>query len=77
MFRDFVTFKCSVKMSPVKEMEGKTPFEKLRSLGYGLPRELALLLPVILNPISTDCLLQTSNNLPAYYILSIFFLFPT
>lgn len=50
-------------MSPIKEIEGKTLFEKLMSLGYGLPRELALLPSVILNPVSTDCILQTSNNL--------------
>jgi len=63
-------------MSPIKEMEGKTSFEKLRSPAYGLPREFALPLPVILKPISTDWLLQTSNNLQARYIFSVYFLAP-
>ncbi|HFB07028.1 MAG TPA: hypothetical protein ENJ92_01145 [Chloroflexi bacterium] len=50
-----------------EDMNGKTPFGKLKELGYDLPEEFALFPPVILDTISTDCLLQTGNNLLAHY----------
>ncbi|MCL6579763.1 MAG: helix-turn-helix domain-containing protein [Candidatus Bathyarchaeota archaeon] len=50
-----------------KDMNGKTPFEKLRELGYGLPEEFALFPPIILDTISTDWLLETGNDLLAHY----------
>lgn len=49
-----------------KDMNEKTPFEKLRRLGYDLPEEFALLPPVILDTISTDWLLRAGNNLLAH-----------
>ena len=52
-----------------EDMNGKTPFGKLKELGYDLPEEFALFPPVILDTISTDCLLQTGNNLLAHYKL--------
>ena len=50
-----------------KDMNGRTPFEKLKELGYNLLQELALFPPVILDTISTDWLLQTGNDLLAHY----------
>ena len=50
-----------------KDMEGKTPFEKLTELGYDLPQEFALFPPVILDTISTTWLLETGNDLLAHY----------
>ena len=52
-----------------KDMNGKTPFERLRELGYILSEEFALFPPVILDTISTDWLLQTGNDLLAHYIV--------
>ena len=50
-----------------KGMEGKTPFEKLKELGYHLPEEFAVFPPVTLDTISTDWLLETGNDLLAHY----------
>jgi len=50
-----------------KDMEGKTPFEKLNELGYDLPQKFALFPPVILDTISSNWLLETGNDLLAYY----------
>ena len=50
-------------------MEGKTPFEKLKDLGYDLPEESAVFPPVILDAISTDWLLETGNDVLAHYKL--------
>jgi len=69
---DSVKLDSRRKRYPREGMEGKTPFEKLRNLGYGLPREFALFLPVIPDPISTVWLLQTDNNSLAHYILPTF-----
>lgn len=57
-----------VRLHYGEDMNGKPPFEKLRGLAYALPEEFALFPPVILGTISADCLLQTGNNLLAYYI---------
>ena len=50
-------------------MNGKTPFEKVKELGYDLPDRFALFPPVILDTISTDWLLKTGNDLLAHYII--------
>jgi len=50
-------------------MHRKTLFEKLKELGYDLPREFTLFPPVILDIISTAWLLQTGNDLRANYML--------
>lgn len=48
-------------------MEGKTPFEKLRELGYELPEESALFPPIILDRVSVDWALEGGNDLLAHY----------
>ena len=50
-----------------KGMNGKAPFEKLRELGYDLPKEFTLLPPIILDTISTTWLLETGNALLIHY----------
>ena len=52
-------------------MNGETPFEKLKELGYDLPEEFALFPPVILDSISTSWLVETGNDLLAHYNLSL------
>jgi len=49
-------------------VEGKPPFVRLEELlDRKLPRQLALLPPVILDPISSDITLQGGNGLWATY----------
>jgi len=54
-----------------KGMEGKTPFEKLKELGYDLPQGFAVFPPIMLDAISTDWLLETGNDLLAHYKLDL------
>lgn len=49
-------------------MEGKSPGQKLVELGVEVPREFALMMPVILDRISTDWVLGPGNDLLAHYI---------
>jgi transposase len=48
-------------------MEGKSPFEKLRELGYELPEEFALFPPIILDRVGVDWALEGGNDLLAHY----------
>ncbi len=47
-------------------MDGKPPFQVLRELGHGLPREVALFPPLALGRISADWALRVGNDLPAH-----------
>lgn len=49
-------------------MEGKTPYEKLRELGYAVPEEFALFPVVLLDTVSASWQLESGNNLLAHYI---------
>jgi len=44
-------------------MDGRSPFEKLKDLGYNLPKEFALLPPTILDDVSTFWAVRGGNNL--------------
>jgi transposase len=50
-------------------MEGKSPFAKLRELGYDLPEEFALFPPLLLDTISADWAIEGGNDLLAHYTL--------
>jgi len=49
-------------------MDGRSPFEKLKDLGYNLPEEFALLPPIILDDVSTFWAVRGGNNLLTPYI---------
>jgi len=55
------------------KMDGKTPYQKLKEEGYDVPEEFCAFPPVILDRISTGCVLNFSlkggNDLLAPYIL--------
>jgi len=51
-----------------KGMDGRSPFEKLKDLGYNLPEEFALLPPIILDDVSTFWAVRGGNNLLTPYI---------
>lgn len=54
-----------------KGMDGKTPYEKLRELGYAVPEEFALYPVVLLDSVSASWQLETGNNLLAHYSMAI------
>ncbi|MCD6171582.1 MAG: helix-turn-helix domain-containing protein [Thermoplasmata archaeon] len=58
-----------------KGMDGRSPFEKLKDLGYNLPEEFALLPPIILDEVSTFWAVRGGNNLltPYKIVLVIYF----
>jgi len=51
-----------------KGMDGRSPFEKLKDLGYNLPEEFALLPPIILDDVSTFWAVRGGNNLLTPYM---------
>jgi len=46
-------------------MEGKSPWDRLKELGYNLDESFAMLPPIILDEISTDLLTEGGNDVPA------------
>jgi len=50
-------------------MDGRSPFEKLKDLGYNLPEEFALLPPIILDDVSTFWAVRGGNNLLTPYTI--------
>ena len=51
-------------------MNGKTPLEKLRSLGYNLPDEFAAFPPVLLDKFSSQWAVMGGNDLLNYYTIN-------
>jgi len=49
------------------QRNGRSPFEKLKDLGYNLPEEFALLPPIILDDVSTFWTVRGGNNLLTPY----------
>ncbi len=50
-----------------KGMDGQSPWQKLRELGVRVPKEFALLPPIVLDRISTDWVLGPGNDLLTHY----------
>jgi len=50
-----------------KGMDGRSPFGKLKDLGYNLPEEFALMPPIILDNVSTFWAVRGGNDLLAPY----------
>ncbi len=48
-------------------MEGLSPWQKLRGLGVKVPKEFAVLPPMVLDRISTDWVLDLGNDLLTHY----------
>jgi hypothetical protein len=48
-------------------MEGVSPWRKLRELGVKVPKEFAVLPPMVLDRISTDWVLGPGNHLLTHY----------
>jgi hypothetical protein len=50
-------------------MEGGSPWRKLRELGVKVPKEFAVLPPMMLDRISTDWVLGPGNDLLTHYMI--------